>query len=142
MTDTLAGNDEGRVHGRRPSRRLGPLAPGLRVLVGSPAFEAGVLDAYRARSVVLPVAGVLLFWFSGMLHYLLILHAASRQPERLRQAERTAPVVSVGWHATALTTLHRTSRRSSCSSSLRGLACYGAAQPARNAVRSNAEPPR
>ena len=33
----------------------------LRVLVGSPAFDAGALDAYRARSVVLPVAGVLLF---------------------------------------------------------------------------------
>lgn len=53
----------------------------LRVLVGSPAFDAGVLDAYRARSVVLPVAGVLLFWFSGMLHYLLIAFETARRAE-------------------------------------------------------------
>jgi len=53
----------------------------LRVLVGSPAVDADPLDAYRARSVVLPVAGMLLFWFSGMLHYLLIAFETARRAE-------------------------------------------------------------
>lgn len=53
----------------------------LRVLAGSPSFDADMLDAYRFRSVVLPVAGVLLFWFSGMLHYLLIAFETARRAE-------------------------------------------------------------
>jgi hypothetical protein len=53
----------------------------LRVLAGSPALDADGLDAYGAGSAVLPIAGVLLFWFSGMFHYLLIAFETARRAE-------------------------------------------------------------
>ena len=53
----------------------------VRALVGSAAFDAGLLDGYRAQRPVIPPAGVLLFWLSGMLHYLLIAFEASRRAE-------------------------------------------------------------
>lgn len=53
----------------------------VRALVGSAAFDAGLLDGYRAQRSVIPPAGVLLFWLSGMLHYLLIAFEASRRAE-------------------------------------------------------------
>ena len=56
----------------------------VQVLDGSPAFGAGVLDDYRARLAVIPAAGMLLFWLSGMLHYLLIAFETSRRAEARR----------------------------------------------------------
>lgn len=53
----------------------------VRALVGSAAFDAGLLHDYRAQLPVIPPAGVLLFWLSGMLHYLLIAFEASRRAE-------------------------------------------------------------
>ena len=53
----------------------------VRALVGSAVFDAGVLDDYRAQLPVIPPAGVMLFWLSSMLHYLLIAFEASRRAE-------------------------------------------------------------
>ena len=53
----------------------------VRVLIGAAAFDAGVLGDYRTRLPVIPPAGVLLFWLSSMLHYLLMAFEASRRAE-------------------------------------------------------------
>ncbi len=68
MTDTLAGNDEGRVHGRRPSRRVGPLAPGLLVITLGVVFLLDNLGFVRTWQVlrfwpvILIAAGVKYLW--------------------------------------------------------------------------------
>ena len=68
MTDTTAGNDEGRVHGRQTSRRLGPLAPGLLVITLGVVFLLDNLGFVRSWQVlrfwpvILIAAGVKMLW--------------------------------------------------------------------------------
>lgn len=68
MTDTIAGNDEGQVHGRQPSRRLGPLAPGLLVITLGVVFLLDNLgfvrtwEVLRFWPVILIAAGVKYLW--------------------------------------------------------------------------------
>ena len=54
----------------------------LQVLVSYPAFGEGLLAGYRAQLPAILAAGILLFWLSGMLHYLLVAFETSRQAER------------------------------------------------------------
>ena len=54
----------------------------LQVLVSSPAFGEGVHAGFRAQLPAILAAGLLLFWLSSMLHYLLIAFETSRQAER------------------------------------------------------------
>ena len=53
----------------------------VRILVGSAGFGEGVLDGYRAQLPAVLAAGVLLFWLSSLLHYLLIAFETSRRAE-------------------------------------------------------------
>ncbi|MCE2540911.1 MAG: hypothetical protein J4G16_11150, partial [Acidobacteria bacterium] len=64
----MAGNDEGQVHGRQPSRRLGPLAPGLLVITLGVVFLLDNLGFVRTWQVlrfwpvILIAAGVKMLW--------------------------------------------------------------------------------
>ena len=68
MTDSIAGNDEGQVHGRKLSRRLGPLVPGLLVITLGVVFlldNFGLVRTWqvvRFWPVILIAAGVKYLW--------------------------------------------------------------------------------
>ena len=100
------------------------------VLSDYPEYGEGLLEAYRSQLPMILAAGVLLFWLSGMLHYLLIAFETSRQAETrelglevmAREAELKALRAQIDPHflfnslhsVSALTTVNPSGARRMC----------------------------